>query len=339
MTQANSSLSVSEIRSDEYLDLQVSAYQRDLERLHARLGDFVQVVCPACGADDATARFEKYRCQFVECRSCSTLYMSPRPSPEIMEDYYRNSENYAVFNQYIFPKSEDSRREKICRPNLERIIEECRNRGLVRPSLLEIGPGFGTFAALALDCKFFDKVTVVERTISMVAACQAKGLNVIDSSLEELHAVEADFADLAVCFEVIEHIFDPTLFLKVVNKMLKPGGLFMFTCPNGAGFDTMLLQSFSQAVDTEHVNLFNTQSIATLLSRCGFEILSIETPGRLDVDLVRRAVLAGEFDITDQPFLQELLVNRFDELGMPFQQFLVQHGLSGNMRVFARKLA
>jgi len=339
MTQANASLSISEIRSDEYLDLQVSAYQRDLERLHARLGDFVQVVCPACGADDTTARFEKYRCQFVECRSCATLYMSPRPSPEVMEDYYRNSENYAVWNQYIFPKSEHSRREKICRPNLERIIYECRNRYLVRPSLLEIGPGFGTFAALASESDFFDKVTVVERTTEMVAACQAKGLNVIDSSLEDLHDAEADFADVAVCFEVIEHIFDPTLFLKAVNQILKPGGLFVFTCPNGAGFDTMLLQSSSPAVDTEHVNLFNTQSIGTLLSRCGFETLSIETPGRLDVELVRRAVLAGEFNITDQPFLQELLVNRFEELGMPFQQFLAQHGLSGNMRVFASKSA
>ena len=85
--------------------------------------------------------------------------------------------------------------------------------------------------------------------------------------------------------------------------------------------------------------MFNIQSIATLLSRCGFEILSIETPGPLDVELVRRAVLAGEFDITDQPFLQELLFNRFDELGMLFQQFVAQHGLSGNMRVFARKSA
>lgn len=36
-------------------------------------------------------------------------------------------------------------------------------------------------------------------------------------------------------------------------------------------------------------------------------------------------------------FLHELLFNRLDELGMPFQPFLVQHGRSGNMRVFARK--
>ena len=85
MTQLNSSLSISEIRSDEYLDLQVSAYQRDLERLHARLGDFVQVVCPACGADDATARFEKYRCQFVECRSCSTPPLPEKLSPLLIE--------------------------------------------------------------------------------------------------------------------------------------------------------------------------------------------------------------------------------------------------------------
>ena len=50
-----------------------------------------------------------------------------------------------------------------------------------------------------------------------------------------------------------EHIFDPALFLKAVNKILKPDGLLMFTCPNGAGFDTILLQFLSQAVDIEHV--------------------------------------------------------------------------------------
>lgn len=337
MSEPNPSLSLSEIRADQYKDLQVAAYQRDIERLHRRLGDFVHAPCPACGADDAEHRFEKYRCRFVECRSCATLYMSPRPSPAVMHDYYSNSENYAVWNKYIFPKSEASRREKICRPNLDRIVAECSARGLVRPSLLEIGPGFGTFAALAKDSGFFGAVTVVERTPEMVAACRAKGLDVIDSSLEDVSDAQAGFADVAACFEVIEHVFDPVDFLKGVNRMLKPGGLFAFTCPNGAGFDTMLLQAASPSVDTEHVNLFNTRSIGVLLQRCGFEMLVVETPGRLDVELARRAALAGEFDLTGQPFWRHLLVDQFDTLGAPFQQFLAAHGMSGNMRVIAAK--
>ena len=337
MSEPTASLSLAEIRSDQYKDLQVAAYQRDIERLHTHLAEFVHVPCPACGTDDAVHRFDKYRCRFVECRDCATLYMSPRPSPAVMNDYYSNSENYAVWNKYIFPQSEPSRRDKICRPNLDRIVAECRTRGIAQPSLLEIGPGFGTFAALAKESGFFGAVTVVERTPEMVAACRAKGLDVIESSLEDVTDAQAGSADVAVCFEVLEHVFDPADFLGSVNRMLKPSGLFAFTCPNGGGFDTMLLQAASPSVDTEHVNLLNTTSVGVLLRRCGFEVLVVETPGRLDVELARRAALAGEFDVSGQAFWRHLLVDNFDTLGAPFQQFLAQHKLSGNMRVIAVK--
>lgn len=330
-------LSLAEIRSDEYQELQVAAYRRDIERLHARLDDFVHADCPACGADVPTPRFEKYRCRFVECGSCATLYMSPRPSPDVMSEYYGNSENYAVWNKYIFPKSEANRREKICRPNLDRIVAECRQRQMARPRLLEIGPGFGTFATLAKDAGFFDAVTVIERTPEMVAACRAKGLEVIDSSLEEVGQGHDASFDVAVCFEVIEHVFEPIDFVRRINRLLKPGGLFVFTCPNGEGFDTMMLQAASPSVDTEHVNLFNTRSIAVLLERAGFTVRAVETPGRLDVELVRRAALAGQFDVKTQPFWRRLLVDDFDALGGDFQRFLVEHRWSGNMRIGAEK--
>jgi 2-polyprenyl-3-methyl-5-hydroxy-6-metoxy-1,4-benzoquinol methylase len=263
--------------------------------------------------------------------------MSPRPTPALMEYYYSHSENYAVWNKYIFPRSEASRRDRICRPNLDRIMAECRQRGISRPALLEIGPGFGTFAALAQESGFFSAVTVIERTPDMVAACQARGLDVIESSLEDVDSSRSGFADVAACFEVIEHVFDPSDFLMGVSRMLKPGGLFVFTCPNGGGFDTTLLQAASPAVDTEHVNLFNPKSIGVLLGRCGFEVESVDTPGRLDVELARRAVLAGDLDVSSQPFWRKLLIDEYDSLGGEFQRFLVQHRLSGNMRVMAIK--
>jgi 2-polyprenyl-3-methyl-5-hydroxy-6-metoxy-1,4-benzoquinol methylase len=338
MSEQSTPLSLAEILSDQYRELQVAAYRNDIERLHARLGEFVHACCPACGADDATFRFEKYRCRFVDCRSCATLYMCPRPTPEVMHDYYSNSENYAVWNKFIFPKSEASRREKICRPNLDKIVAACREQGMQRPHLLEIGPGFGTFAALAAEQGFFGKVTVVERTPEMAQACRDRGLEVIESSLEEVGSEHIARADVAVCFEVIEHVFEPLDFLRGVSRLLKPGGLFVFTCPNGQGFDTMTLGAVSPAVDTEHVNLFNTRSIAVLLGRAGFEVQSTQTPGRLDAELVRRAVLAGEFNIDDQPFLHKVLVEDFDPLGPAFQSFLAEQNLSGNMRVVARKL-
>ena len=53
--------------------------------------------------------------------------------------------------------------------------------------------------------------------------------------------------------------------------------------------------------------------------------------------LVRNKILAGEFDISTQPFLEKVLVDNWEQLGQSFQEFLVQHGLSSNMWMAARK--
>jgi 2-polyprenyl-3-methyl-5-hydroxy-6-metoxy-1,4-benzoquinol methylase len=317
--------------------MQENAYKNDLARLHKRLDEFVTTPCPACGGESANYRFEKYKCKFLECEKCSTLFMSPRPSPAVMDDYYSNSENYVIWNKYIFPKSEDSRREKICRPNLDRIINECRQQGLDKPAFLEIGPGFGTFAALVNDSGFFSTVSVVERTPSMADACRAKGIHVIESALEDVTSDFFQAADVVACFEVIEHVFEPINFLSGVSRMLKPGGLFMFTCPNGKGFDTEMLRDASPSVDTEHVNLFNPQSIVVLLNRAGFDVICAETPGQLDVELVRRTVVENKTNLIEDPFWRTLFLEKFDTMGIDFQRFLVEHKLSGNMRVIARK--
>lgn len=331
-------LNIDQIRADEFSSLQETAYQNDIARLHKRLDEFISVSCPACDGKLSKNRFEKYRCKFLECEVCSTLYMSPRPTPELMNDYYTYSENYEVWRKYVFPKSEAIRREKISRPNLERIIKHCRLIDMPKPSLLEIGPGFGTFAKLAADSDFFNEIFLVERSPSMADVCRKKGLRVQGSSLEDSKELTESF-EVAVCFEVIEHVFNPFDFLLHIRKALKLGGLFLFTCPNGKGFDTDMLQEAAPAVDTEHVNLFNPVSISVLLRRAGFEIISIETPGQLDVEIVRRAFLSNQTNLDKAPFWRTILIDRFEDLGVKFQHFLSENGLSGSMRVLAKKKA
>ena len=331
-------LSVNEIRSDEFQILLENARKNDLKRLHKRLTEFVSVGCPACGDRNSYFRFEKYKCKFLECNNCSTLFMSPRPTPEIMNEYYTNSENYEIWNKFIFPKSEFNRREKICRPNLERIINECKKLNINEATFLEVGAGFGTFALLAKESKFFSSVEVVERTPYMSKECRAKGLNVIESAFEEVAQEIFKSIDVVACFEVIEHVFDPFDFLKCINNVLKVGGLLLFTCPNGKGFDTEMLGYNSPSIDNEHVNLFNPHSIAMLLERAGFEVLSSETPGRLDCELVRRAVIANKVDFNGVPFWEKIFIKDYEKHSENFQNFLANNELSGSMRIIARKL-
>jgi 2-polyprenyl-3-methyl-5-hydroxy-6-metoxy-1,4-benzoquinol methylase/ribosomal protein S27E len=329
-------LSEKELCPDDLLKGQEEAFQRDIERLQARYSEFVRVPCPACYSDSYTESFEKHTFHYVTCSGCGTLYMNPRPSPEVMGSYYANSENYKYWAKYIFPASEGARRNKIHKPWLERVIGYCDRYSIPRGVLMEVGAGFGTFSWLAHESGMFKEVVAVEPTPEMAESCRARGVHVINKRIEEI-GDEIESADVAVAFEVIEHLFEPQQFLEQCAQRIKPGGLLVLSCPNGQGFDIAMLGRDSLAVDPEHVNLFNPASLSLLVEACGFEVLEVSTPGRLDAEFVHTAIEEGTFDVSGDPFLKRVLVDEWERLGWPFQQFLAENGLSAHMWLAARK--
>jgi SAM-dependent methyltransferase len=260
--------------------------------------------------------------------------MTPRPSPEILGAYYAASENYAYWAEHIFPASEASRREKVNRPWLERIAGYAAEHGVSLGTLVEVGPGFGTFAALARER--FERVIGVEPTPEMAAAARERGVEIVEKGIEAVAAGELPAADVVCAFEVIEHLFEPRVFLEHAARLLRPGGLVVVSCPNGLGFDIAELGATSLAVDPEHVNLFNPDSLSLLARSCDLEVLSAETPGRLDAEFVHDAVAEGKHEPAS-PFLRRVLVDEWDRLGWPFQQFLAEHGLSSHLWLVARR--
>ncbi len=332
-------LSENEIRPAELLAEQEAAFARDVARLRQRSAEFVGVDCPACGGVQGQTAFEKYGFTFIECDSCATLYMSPRPSEQVMADYYRNSENYAYWAEHIFPASEAARREKIHKPWLERVLACCERFDVDRGTLVEIGPGFGTFSSLAVEQQAFARIVAVEPTPELAAACRRRGVEVFEKRVEDLAEEEIAGADVVVAFEVIEHLFQPSRILAGLHRIMRPGGLLVLSCPNGQGFDVAVLGPGSKAVDAEHVNLFNPYSLGLLVQSCGFEVLEVSTPGRLDAEFVHDAIVRGEYDVAGQPFLQRVLVDEWERLGGDFQQFLADHQLSSHLWLVARKKA
>jgi 2-polyprenyl-3-methyl-5-hydroxy-6-metoxy-1,4-benzoquinol methylase len=334
--QAGSRLSEKELCPEDLLAGQEAAFARDIARLQARRREFVVVDCPACGSAVGDAAFAKFGFDFRRCAECRTIYMSPRPSPAVMAAYYSSSENYAYWAKHIFPASEAARREKIHRPWLERVTQYCDRHGVPRGTLVEVGPGFGTFAALATESRAFSRVLAVEPTPEMAEACRARGVTVIEKRIEDVGG-EVDAADVLVSFEVIEHLFAPSLFVAQCARLVRPGGLLVLSCPNGEGFDIATLGGKALAVDAEHVNLFNPASLSRLVAAHGFTVLEATTPGRLDAEFVRDAALKGEIAL--DPFLSRVLVEEWERLGWPFQQFLAENGLSSHMWLAARRLA
>jgi len=332
-----SKLTEQEIRPSELMAKQRIAAVTDVGRMLSRYEEFVHVSCPACGAEDSTPKFEKNSIRYVTCRVCQTLYINPRPSPNVLEWFYRGSPNYAYWNNVVFPASEDARRQKIFIPRADQLLGLCRKYSVETQMLLEVGAGFGTFCSEVKSRNVFSKVVAVEPTPDLAVTCRKRGLEVLEQPIEQVALDHTALFDVVASFEVIEHLFAPIDFVRQMARLLKSGGLLVLTCPNGQGFDIETLGVASNTVDHEHLNYFNPESLSKLLTSCGLEVLESFTSGKLDAELVRNKILAGEFDVSAQPFLRNVLVDSWEQLGQSFQEFLVRHGLSSNMWMVARK--
>lgn len=336
-------LTEQEIRPEHLMEEQARLFALDIARLMAHRPEFIEVPCPACGKNEPAPAFEKTGMPFVHCQHCATLYASPRPQPTHLDDYYQNSQNYEYWSKHIFPASENARREKIFKPRVAQVLDICQRFQLPTKTLLEVGAGFGIFCEEMVKTGQFQQIIAVEPTPYLAEDCRRRGLTVIEKPIEKISKQELTEhhpnIQVIACFEVIEHLFSPREFLQQCADLLDPGGLLIVTCPNGLGFDIVTLREKSSAVDVEHINLFNPESLTHLMQACGFEVIETQTPGQLDAELVRKQLLAGDLDVETHPFLKQVLIDQWETHGAAFQQFLVQNKLSSNMLLAGRKRA
>jgi SAM-dependent methyltransferase len=311
--------------------------EADRRWLIERRNRFVAVDCPVCQSVGQPA-FSKLDFEYQRCPACRTVFMNPRPPESLLHEFYNQSRTYAYWNKHVFPASEDARRKSIFVPRAERVIEFCHRYCSKPGTLLEIGAGFGTFCEEIQSRNLFEKVIALEMTPDLAASCVRRGLTVIQDPIESL-TLPAGSIDVIAAFETLEHLFSPRNFLTTIHEMLADNGLVVITCPSIDGFDVVTLQTDSDTIDHEHVNYLNPNSIRQLATECGFEVLEVSTPGRLDADIVRNKVLDGVISLADQPWLKQVLIDQWETLGRPFQDFLAMNQLSSHMWMVATKRA
>lgn len=325
-----------DIRPDHLMKGQFECFAADIKCLLENSDKFVPVNCPACDSKTSDKTFTKDGLTFLICSNCLTMYINPRPTSSLLDNLYANSEAYRYQNKYTFPASEATRREKIFRPRAERVVHFCQLYGIENATLLEVGSGFGIFCEIAQDLRVFDHVIAVEPVSFLAETCRQKGLEVIEKPIEKAR-FEINSIDIVTSFEVIEHLFSPQTFLMDCASVLSPNGLLILSCPNAKGFDINVLQALSNTVNYQHLNYFNPVSLSHLVTRCGFNVLEILTPGQLDAELVRKKILSAELDVSSRPFLKQVLIDEWEQTGKSFQNFLTDNLLSSHMWIVARK--
>ncbi len=338
MTSTKTDFSENDIRPKDLLEGQKIAVKQDVGMLLSHADEFVAVNCPACDSSSAAKKYSKYSFTFLECNSCKTVYTNPRPTASLLGKFYSTSINYAYWNKYIFPASEQTRRQKIVVPRVDKILEYCKKYQSGTSSLLEVGAGFGTFCEELASRAIFKRIVAVEPSPTLAATCRKRGVETIELPIEKVNLNEAEKFDVVVNFEVIEHLFSPKDFILQCKRQMKPGALFVVSCPNGQGFDVITLKEKSNTIDHEHLNYFNPSSLQLLFKSNGFEVLEVLTPGVLDADIVRNTILEGEYKVDDQPFLKTVLIDEWETKGKAFQEFLTNNNLSSNLWIIAKNI-
>jgi SAM-dependent methyltransferase len=294
-----------------------------------------EIACVACGGTQTKYQFDKNDFAYGLCNDCGTLFQSPRPPLAAFETFYRRSESARYWAEDFFPAVAEVRREKIFRPRVERLAKLCTEKGIDVERLIDVGAGFGILLDEWRKCFPRTQLLAVEPSTSLAGECRSKGFEVFEGLVENVVGYD-NSADLVVCFEVLEHVYDPLSFIRVLKRLVRPGGYVFVSTLCIDGFDLQVLWDKSnQIFPPHHINFFSVEGFERLFQRAGLTDIIVTTPGRLDVDIVRNACKHDPKLLRGQRFLNNLLED--ESSAGAFQQFLVSQRKSSHAWVIGRR--
>lgn len=160
-------------------------------------------------------------------------------------------------------------------------------------SVLDVGCGPGYF--LSVLSEVYPQVDLVGVDIDdelLDAARQCVGDNrLVRASAQDLPFSASSF-DLVFSNQVVEHLHNPTQFFREAHRILRPGGLLLFSTPNPAGLAARWLGPRWQGHRFDHVSLATPEQWRSLCSQVGFEILEEGTTALTGFKFMQRFPLS-----------------------------------------------
>lgn len=217
-----------------------------------------------------------------------------------------------------------------------------KSRGLSRPSwtreqfnhllaslvpkakVLDYGCGIGHKYRSYLEetCEEYVGADISDVAVQSITNPGSKGVK-IDVATSRIE-IEEDYFDGAVCSEVLEHLFDPLLAAREINRVLKPGAPFVVTVPNFGYHPWRILALLRARVPDEpedpeanpfngvHIRYFSAWTIKRLLVMAGFSNVQVDSYVKGSVwDIFRVAGPLSKITMIANRWFPEFLHFRF----------------------------
>jgi SAM-dependent methyltransferase len=234
--------------------------------------------CTVCGAEQAAEVRISAEHSVRQCRVCGTVFAPAYADPDeiYVDDYLLGQGRRPTAFGLHFDMLDPGYQAYLHRVGHDRMRAiEATTAG----SILDVGCGTGELLAAAAERGW--ETTGVEPIAKEAAfARDEQGVPVLTSTLEDsglpMHAFEVVSA-----FHVLEHIPQPTDFLRSIARWAKPGGHVVIEVPN---FDSRARQRSEQfggwrlLAPLEHINHFTPATLRQAFVRAGLEPLTTATP-------------------------------------------------------------
>jgi 2-polyprenyl-3-methyl-5-hydroxy-6-metoxy-1,4-benzoquinol methylase len=281
----------------------------------AALGSGMEdVSCPlGCARDEARVLVGRDRLMglpgefaVVRCRGCGLLRTNPRPTPDLMREYYPASYGPHAPPPMEGPSSRSSLRHFV--GGLFQWNAECLPA--LRPGrMLEVGCASGGFLRRMAARGW--QVEGIEFSSAAAAAARSFGFRVHAGPLETAPDPQAPF-DLVVAWMTVEHLYDPVGGLRKLREWTRPDGWLVLSTPNAGALEFRLFRDAWYALHLpNHLFHFTPRTLSLVLGRAGW----------------RR----------ERTFHQRLLGNLAGSLGYRLEEYLGPSQLTRALTAFPEK--
>jgi len=236
----------------------------------------VKIHCSCCTGTKGSIVYERLTSVYssdewnlARCDFCGNIMVTPPPSAESLHAVYEKTYLYDV-HQLI--TSEKKYRARSLAKFIRRMCTSIQ-----QPRLLEVGCMHGE---LLRELRNDFDVKGVEIGAAEVNYCTSQGLDVDNQSLEAFLTMSKEKFDVIVMVHVFEHIRNPDDALLKLREKLNPGGRIIICVPNSKSFCRKLFGRYWGWWQVPvHVNHFNIDALAELMTRRGFAIEKVRLRG------------------------------------------------------------
>lgn len=312
------------------------SYKKWLEMLEQELPHYfsknlVHVSCTGCGATRSKPAFVKFGFAYKQCMKCHSLFVSPRPSEASLDRFYKHSKSFKFWKKNIVAQTADVRHTHQIEPLQAWGKSIVKHRSDQFIHALDYEQKFLSI----WDASFVAHLPRLKR-VSVTGLASANS-TIPFAKKVSLDRVKQKSVDIITAFDVLDRAFDPEGTIKTIASLCRRGGVLLLTTNTASGFEYLVLGAHSpRLIPPDRLNLLTVEAITKLLTKYGFELRDVSTPGKLDVQVVQTA-FNNNTDISVGPFLEHLFRFRSPMALESFQNFLQLNSMSAYLRIAAVK--